>query len=74
MLPRELPRRFKSTTDGKDGKPFYGVYFPGTDLVIGQMGGRGTGCPTKDIEWIDEEPEISLKLKEQASRRLSDEN
>jgi len=36
----------------------YGVYFPLTDLVVGDMGGRGTGIPKgDDIEWIDTPPD-----------------
>jgi hypothetical protein len=30
----------------------YGCYFPLTDLVVGDMGWRGTGKPI-DVEWID---------------------
>ncbi len=58
-MKRKLPRRFKMRCDGKhpngSDHPYrYGVYFPLTDLVVGDMGGRGTGCPT-DVEWIDNE-------------------
>jgi hypothetical protein len=43
------PRRWKKVSEGSES---YGCYFPGTDLNVGQMGGRGTGAP-KDVEWLD---------------------
>lgn len=51
------PRRFRTRNQGKhpNGTNFpwrYGCYFPLTDLVVGDMGGRGTGEP-KDVEWLD---------------------
>lgn len=53
------PRRFRIRCNGKhpngsDSPYRYGCYFPLTDLVIGDMGGRGTGMP-QNVEWIDEE-------------------
>ena len=36
----------------KNGAPLFGVYFPGTDLCVTDMGGRGTGEP-RGVEWID---------------------
>lgn len=58
-LSKKKPRRFRIPCNGKhpngtDHPYRYGVYFPLTDLVVGDMGGRGTGCPT-DVEWIDGE-------------------
>ncbi len=38
--------------NGSNSKYRYGCYFPMTDLVVGDMGGRGTGKP-KDVEWLD---------------------
>ena len=57
---RKRPHRFRYRCIGKhpNGTDFpwrHGTYFPLTDLVVGDMGGRGTGKP-KDVEWIDEEP------------------
>ena len=56
------PRRYKyrnkdgiSATGRQEGWA-YGVYFPGTDLNVGEMGGLGTGAP-KNVEWIDAKPE-----------------
>lgn len=56
------PRRFRIAIpngqkhpNGTDTKWRYGVYFPQTDLVVGDMGGRGTGKPS-DVEWLDDEP------------------
>lgn len=51
------PRRFRVRNSGQhpNGSDFpwrYGVYFPLTDLAVGDMGGRGTGMP-EDVEWID---------------------
>jgi hypothetical protein len=50
------PRRFRFSCEkhpnGSDSQWRYGCYFPLTDLVIGDMGGRGTGEP-KDVEWLD---------------------
>jgi len=58
-IKRKVPRRFRTRCDGKhpagSNHPYrYGVYFPLTDLVVGDMGGRGTGCP-ENVEWIDSE-------------------
>ena len=54
-----IPRRFKilipegqKHPNGSDSKFRYGCYFPMTDLVVGDMGGRGTGVP-KGVEWLD---------------------
>ena len=59
------PRRFRwPTYKGRHPNsritPYeYGVYFPGTDLVVTDMGCRGTGEPDKTkwpgIEWLDTE-------------------
>lgn len=55
---RFQPRRFRITLgsnahpNGRKTLYRYGVYFPLTDLVVGDMGGRGTGEP-KDVEWLD---------------------
>lgn len=54
------PRRFRvpltsTHANGRDAPYSYGVYFPMTDLVVGDMGGRGTGAPS-GVEWIDEKP------------------
>ena len=51
------PRRFKLRLPPDAKRPFdhalrYGCYFPGTDLGVSDMGGRGTGEPP-DVEWID---------------------
>jgi hypothetical protein len=53
------PRRYrvrlpegKKHPNGTESEYRYGCYFPATDLVVGDMGGRGTGKP-KDVEWID---------------------
>ena len=49
MIDRDTPRRFR----GKPGSGFeHGCYFPKTDLVVSDMGQRGTGEP-KDVEWLD---------------------
>ncbi len=55
---KNVPRRFRISLVGSkhpnnsDALYRYGCYFPLTDLVVGDMGGRGTGEP-KDVEWID---------------------
>ena len=55
------PKRFRvripdteKHPNGSTSRWRYGCYFPLTDLVIGDMGGRGTGKPT-DVEWVDQE-------------------
>lgn len=59
---RIQPRRFKwqipngTHPTGRKTKYQYGCYFPYTDLVVGDMGGRGTGIP-QDVEWIDDKPQ-----------------
>ena len=58
----KVPRRFRIAVEkhpnGSLAKWFYGCYFPQTDLVIGEMGSRGTGMPTEKtnpgLEWLDE--------------------
>lgn len=56
---KNRPRRFRFRCDkhpaGNKSKWRYGCYFPLTDLVVGDMGGRGTGKPT-DVEWLDDDP------------------
>ena len=53
-----VPRRFRISLNGQkhpngsNSLYRYGIYFPQTDLVVGDMGGCGTGEP-KDVEWID---------------------
>lgn len=52
---KHMPRRFRIPADVQ--RPFdkayrYGVYFPGTDLVVFDMGQRMTGEPTH-VEWLD---------------------
>lgn len=42
---RKMPRRYRRGEN-------YGCYFPGTDLDVKQMGGRGTGAPV-NVEWLD---------------------
>lgn len=56
----KLPRRFriklgegKKHPNGSNNDYCYGCYFPMTDLVVGDMGNRGTGEP-KGVEWLDE--------------------
>lgn len=55
---KNRPRRFRVRTvtgdhpNGSKSTYQYGCYFPMTDLVVGDMGGRGTGAP-KDVEWLD---------------------
>ena len=54
---RQQPRRFRirlsgAHPNGSDSPYIYGCYFPLTDLVVGDMGGRGIGCP-QDVEWLD---------------------
>lgn len=45
---KDPPRRWKRGDS-------FGCYFPNTDLNVGEMGGRGTGCPKgPDVEWLDE--------------------
>ena len=58
-LKRQEPRRFRIRCQGKhangsDSPYRYGCYFPLTDLVVGDMGGRGTGEP-QDVEWLDKQ-------------------
>lgn len=55
------PRRFqvrvptgKKHPNGSTARFISGCYFPLTDLVVGDMGGRGTGTPI-DVEWLDTE-------------------
>lgn len=62
-LDREVPRRWRRRLapdekhpTGRDSEYVYGCYFPGTDLNVGQMGGRGTGADPR-VEWIDPKPE-----------------
>lgn len=57
MEKRRWPRRFRVPCGGKHPSGTaalyrYGCYFPLTDLVVGDMGGQGTGEP-KDVEWLD---------------------
>ncbi len=56
MERRRRPRRFRVKTqkhpNGSDSPYVYGCYFPLTDLVVGDMGGRGTGKP-EEVEWLD---------------------
>lgn len=58
------PRRFRILLpegerhpNGSVSRYRYGCYFPLTDLVVGDMGERGTGKPTEDaphhVEWMD---------------------
>lgn len=51
-----IPRRFRVPASGQHptgrGKYHYGCYFPMTDLVVSDMGWRGTGQP-KEVEWLD---------------------
>ena len=55
---RNRPRRFRIRNsagkhpNGSDCPWRYGCYFPLTDLVVGDMGGIGTGEP-QGVEWID---------------------
>ena len=57
-----VPRRFVLPVDkhpnGSPTTKFYGCYFPQTDLVIGEMGSRGTGMPTEKtnpgLVWLDQ--------------------
>ena len=52
------PRRFRvflasgKHANGSKSSYQYGCYFPMTDLVVGDMGGRGTGEP-QGVEWLD---------------------
>jgi hypothetical protein len=55
-----MPLRFKlliplgTHPTRKDRDFIFGCYFPDTDLVVTEMGSRGTGKPThKDLVWID---------------------
>ena len=58
----KVPRRFRFPVEkhpnGSEAKWFYGCYFPQTDLIVAEMGGRGTGMPTEKsnpgLEWLDE--------------------
>jgi len=56
---KQRPRRFRIKLNPGEKHPNgstapfrYGCYFPATDLVISDMGGRGTGMPGS-VEWID---------------------
>ena len=59
------PRRFRQRIQDGGMHPsalgrtqyLWGVYFPLTDLVVGDMGNRGTGKP-KDVEWLDSVEDI----------------
>jgi len=57
-IKQNQPRRFRircadsKHPNGTESVYRYGCYFPMTDLVIGDMGARGTGEP-KSVEWID---------------------
>ena len=57
-MDKEMPLRFRVLLGGEKHpngsvrRYQYGVYFPVTDLVVGDMGGRGTGKPN-GVEWID---------------------
>lgn len=57
-----MPRRWRLVDPQRSpgagrpaGAPLYGVYYPGTDLCVSDMGARGTGKPP-GVEWIDPEP------------------
>lgn len=53
----KAPHGKKKHPNGTSEKFIFGVYFPLTDLVVTDMGGRGTGFPRyKGIVWIDEPP------------------
>ena len=56
---KNTPRRFRvlllvgeKHPGGSKALYRYGCYFPLTDLVVGDMDGRGTGEP-QNVEWID---------------------
>lgn len=56
----KVPRRFRIKIKEGEKHPngaehgwYFGCYFPQTDLVVYEMGQRGTGMP-KDVEWLDE--------------------
>jgi hypothetical protein len=57
---KNRPRRFRLRVEpprhpnGSASEYRYGCYFPMTDLVVGDMGGRGTGKP-EGVEWLDGE-------------------
>lgn len=58
--PKPLLFRFPTADgrhpSGREREFQYGCYFPGTDLVVTDMGGRGTGKPQwPGIEWLDSE-------------------
>ncbi len=60
MVVDHTPRRFRWPCQGgmhPNGRAAvwrYGCYWPGTDLVVGDMGTRGTGIPVREgLEWID---------------------
>lgn len=59
----DTPLRFKWPNDhgthpnGRKTEWSYGVYFPATDLVVTDMGRRGTGKPEiAGIIWLDTDP------------------
>lgn len=63
-LDKDAPVRFRWPTpegvhaNGAKTAWCYGIYFPATDLCVGDMGHRGTGKPGwPNVEWIDVEPE-----------------
>lgn len=59
-----FPRRFRWPTfvghphpNGSGSRWRYGCYWPMTDLVVTDMGERGTGAPgMSGIEWLDDPP------------------
>ncbi len=58
---KNQPRRFRRPIEdgvlhpnGSQLRYRYGCYFPATDLVVNDMGGRGTGEPD-NVEWLDGE-------------------
>lgn len=54
---RKQPRRWRSKEVHPVHGVVYGCYFPGTDLNVGNGGGRGTGAP-QDVEWLDSVADI----------------
>lgn len=59
----DLPRRFRWPVrsgphpNGTANRWRTGAYFPLTNLVVTDMGERGTGAPQADgLEWIDQPP------------------
>lgn len=72
----DKPRRFRMKIDsanhptGRGLDYIHGCYFPATDLVVGEMGGRGTGVPS-GVDWLDEPTELMLKMLE--ARRKEEE-